>query len=451
MDFKRFLNFKNILIGAAIFAAVFAILIFSGKVPLFNSASKQKLSGTVRVWGTIPNTTMSYFVDAFDKEAKSYNMQYTEIPYAEFNQRLIKALADGYAPDLIIAPSDIAFANSNRIYHVSPMTISESNFRNMFADIAAPLIEMPVGFLALPVSVDPLVLYYNRDILSSNGFYEPPKTWGDLYRYEDKITKIENGNIIMSTIAFGTYDNIPNISNVILSMILQQGGTIVSKEYMPDNNGNYLPRYFVNVDELNPNTGVSPLNSALSFSKDFADSQKSTYNWNARSGDALSQFIAGNLAFYIGYASEAGYIKSANQKLYFDYTYLPQIEGSQVSATFGKLYTIFMLKTSPSPDLAYTVMVSLATGPFSQSLVGVTGGFSALKNNIAQSISSGDQGAEIFGNSVLISKSFYDLHRNNLEGLMREAIRQVYNGEKSTVEASEIFSENLQAVYDNQN
>src|SRR5574344_2038164 len=134
MDFKRFLNFKTILLGIGIFAAILAVLIFSGKVPLFNSASKQKLTGTVRVWGTIPSMNMTYFVDAFDKEAKTYNMEYTEIPYSEINQKLVMALADGYAPDLIIAPSEIAFANSNRIYPVSPSTISEASFRNMFAD-----------------------------------------------------------------------------------------------------------------------------------------------------------------------------------------------------------------------------------------------------------------------------------------------------------------------------
>jgi DNA topoisomerase IB len=106
-----------------------------------------------------------------------------------------------------------------------------------------------------------------------------------------------------------------------------------------------------------------------------------------------------------------------------------------------------MLRTSPNQNLAYQVMIALATGPLSQNLVAMTGGVSALKANISSAISSGDQGAEVFGNSALISKNFYDLHREDLERLMREAIRQVYNGEKSTVEASSEFTENLQAVY----
>ena len=50
-----------------------------------------------------------------------------------------------------------------------------------------------------------------------------------------------------------------------------------------------------------------------------------------------------------------------------------------------------------------------------------------------------------------MSKGFYDLHRRDLETLMREAIRKVYNGEASTVEASTAFSQNLQNVYNGEN
>lgn len=110
-----------------------------------------------------------------------------------------------------------------------------------------------------------------------------------------------------------------------------------------------------------------------------------------------------------------------------------------------------MLKTSPNQSLAYQVMIALATGPFSQNLVALTGGVSALKANIAQSISSGDHTGEVFGNSALISKTFYDLHRADLEILMSRAINQVYSGEKSTVEASTDLASQLQTVYNSQN
>ncbi len=450
MNFSKFLNIKSILFGAGIFAVVIALLGFSGKLPFFDSKSTKEYTGVVRVWGTMPTQSMYDFVSMFNKEAKTYSMQYTEVEAKNISKRLIKAIADGNSPDLIIAPSEIAFENEHRIIPVSVATISEVNYKNIYADIASILINTPNGYIGLPISVDPLVLYYNRDILSTNGFSKPPETWGDLYKYEEKITRKDaNNNISLSTIAFGTYDNIPNITDTIISMIFQQEQIPVSKTLKPNSIGEVYVNYIVNMNEPNTDTGISPFNSALEFMMNFSDPEKESYNWNPKFKDAFSQFVSGDVAFYIGFASELGYIKSMNQKLNFDYTYLPQVSGSKVSATYGRLNSIFLLKTSPNKNLAYLVMQYFANqGPYNQALVVNTGGVSVLKADINTAMSSGDQGAEIFGKSALISKNFYDLHRSKLESFIREAIRQVYNGEKTIIEAGEIFSENLQTAYD---
>lgn len=173
MNFTRFLNFKGIVIGVAIFSVIFAVLAFSGKIPIFSSTAKQKLTGTLQVWGTIPKSSMNAFVDNFDKTAKTYNMVYTEVKESEINQKLILALADGYAPDLLITPSEVVFANQNRLLPIDKTSITESDFRNLFIDAASILIDTN-GYLGLPLSIDPLVLYYNRDILSSNGYITAP-------------------------------------------------------------------------------------------------------------------------------------------------------------------------------------------------------------------------------------------------------------------------------------
>ncbi len=255
----------------------------------------------------------------------------------------------------------------------------------------------------------------------------------------------------MSTIAFGTYNNIPNITDTIIAMIMQQGQTPIDRNFVKDSVGNYSVGYQVNFNTAVKEGNISPLNSALAFTKDFSDSLKPVYNWDITKRNALSEFISGNLAFYVGFASEANYIKSANQKLYFDYTTIPQIDGNNLKTTYGNLYTISMLKTSPNQNLAYQVMVALATGEFSQYLVPLTGGVSALKVNITQGIQSGDHTASVFGSSALIAKTFYDLHRDNLESLMARAINQIYSGEKSTVEAANDLTDQLQTVYNNIN
>jgi len=162
---------------------------------------------------------------------------------------------------------------------------------------------------------------------------------------------------------------------------------------------------------------------------------------------ALSQFISGNLAFYIGYASELSYIKSANKKLYFDFTYLPQVANTNISTTYGKMYTLFMLKNSQNSAAAYYTMLSLATGEYSSNLSASTGGVSSLKKTL--NTPSGDQSSVIFGRSGLIAKGFQNLYPNRVETLMKDAIDSVANGSASTVDAAKSFSEDLQAVYGN--
>ena len=448
---KKLLTFKGILIAIAIFGIIFALLGLSGKLPFLNNGSKQKLTGNLRVWGIIPKNDFGDFEGLFNKTAKTYSMSYKEVDYNDFNLELIKAIADGNAPDIIIGPSELSFANEKRIYPISTQVITESNFRNYFINTASILYSPLLGgYLGLPISIDPLILYYNRDILSSHGILYPPKTWADVIEYTKKISGADqDGNTKLSTIAFGTYDNIPHISDILLSLVFQQGQIPVSFDYKKNADGLYKAKYNVLLNEnLDPaDDNSSALSFAFAYTKDFSDTQKEVYNWNSNSSDALSSFVGGELAFYIGYASELSYIKSANQKLYFDYTVLPQISEKNL-ASFGRLNTISILNTSPNINLAEQVVVALTTGVFSQDLTGVVGGVSALTNNINTLLSSGIQSDEILGRSALISKNFPDLHRNDLEKSMREAIRLIYSGAKSTTEASSIFTKSLQDVYD---
>jgi hypothetical protein len=102
------------------------------------------------------------------------------VTYKEFSEEnisgaLITALADGNAPDLIITPYSLALQNSSRINTISNTTISESDYRNTFADESQILIS-PNGYLGFPISIDPLVMYYNRDILSTSGIAAAPST-----------------------------------------------------------------------------------------------------------------------------------------------------------------------------------------------------------------------------------------------------------------------------------
>jgi ABC-type glycerol-3-phosphate transport system substrate-binding protein len=41
----------------------------------------------------------------------------------------------------------------------------------------------------MPLFVDPIVLYYNKDILSNEGIVNPPRTWDELFLLNSVLTK----------------------------------------------------------------------------------------------------------------------------------------------------------------------------------------------------------------------------------------------------------------------
>ena len=454
MNTSNILNLKNILFGLGIFAVAIAMLGFSGKLPGFTNQPKNgnQFSGKVTIWGTLPKENIQKTLDLFNKNsAKTYSVIYKEVAEDSLVSTLIQTLADGSSPDLILAPYSYILQNEKRLAILTKGVISEIDYKNTFADEGEVLLTN-AGYLGLPISIDPLILYFNRDLLSSSGFGNPPTTWDQFFDYNLKITKRNNnGDFKVSTIPFGTYRNIPHITDIVLAMVIQLGSLEpVSKSFGKDVNGNFIPKYKVNVndDPYNPGSEAGPLNIILAFMKNFADSQKETYNWHNNMPDALLNFISGSQSFYIGYASEASYIKNANQKLYFDYTYLPQVAGKNIFTTYGRMYTLSLLKSAPNSAAAYSTMLSLSTGKYSSALSAATGGVSALKSVLAAP--SGEQSSIIFGKSALTAKGFQDLHRDQLESLVKQSIESVYTGSKSTVEAAKDFSGNLQEVY-NQN
>jgi ABC-type glycerol-3-phosphate transport system substrate-binding protein len=152
----------KILLGVGIFAAVFSVLIFSGKIPGIGPGEK-KVTGGVVLWGTIPETQMNQMIQQFNLNAKTYRVDYTEVKEENFEQSLLVALANGTGPDLVMAPYQTLLAQSERIYPFPITSLGEKQFKDMYVDGASVFFGTE-GALALPVSIEPMVLFYNRTL-----------------------------------------------------------------------------------------------------------------------------------------------------------------------------------------------------------------------------------------------------------------------------------------------
>jgi len=83
----------------------------------------------------------------------------------------------------------------------------------------------------LPLTVDTLVMYYNKDLLNSAGIPEPPNNWKTFQESMRKLVKLDReGNILVSGAAIGTGANVERAGD-ILSLLMMQNGAKMTDDY----------------------------------------------------------------------------------------------------------------------------------------------------------------------------------------------------------------------------
>ncbi len=175
-------NFKLILTIVFVAFAVFGILVFSGSIPIGEKKAQQGSGGTVVLWGTVKTDSMHEMVQEFNDTYKLYTLKYEQKNASTFDQDLLEALASGKGPDLFFLYDDLAYDYSNKIFPIPYTSYPVATYKNAFAG-AAEVFLTSKGILALPLSIDPIVMYYNRSILNSNGIVYPPTNWSELTKW----------------------------------------------------------------------------------------------------------------------------------------------------------------------------------------------------------------------------------------------------------------------------
>jgi ABC-type glycerol-3-phosphate transport system substrate-binding protein len=122
----------------------------------------------------------------------------------------------------------------------------------------------------LPLSMDTLVLYYNKDMLNRAKIALPPETWQQFVEQVPKLTLVDvDNNIIQSGAAIGTSNNVPRVMDIISLLMMQNGATMIL--------GNQAE-----FGEADPEQkDYFPGAKALEFYTSFANPDVEWYSWNA--------------------------------------------------------------------------------------------------------------------------------------------------------------------------
>lgn len=287
-----------------VFLAVAAGLFFGGKflLSMFGGSSKV----TLTYWGLWEDTPILQNVLAdFQKQNPKITVQYIKQSPRQYRERLAAAIDRGQGPDVYRFHNTWVAMLRNELATAPKDVMTPAEFSSSFYPVAATNLVAGQSVYGIPMEIDGLGLYYNEDLFAAAGV-TVPTTWEDVLNMVPKLT-VKNGNTITtSAIALGTTGNIENFSDILATMMLQNGATLVtptSKE----------------------------AEEALTFYRKFANPSDPVYTWNDTLDNSIYAFATGKVAMIIAPSWRAFDVKQMNSSLHFKIVPIPQLPGNTVT------------------------------------------------------------------------------------------------------------------------
>ncbi|MDP3661454.1 MAG: extracellular solute-binding protein [bacterium] len=399
--------FQIILLAVFVIAAIGGLVAFS----LFKGNSGPNGGPAVlEIWGSFP--AQAFSAATADLSGDEFNLTYTEIRADKFEQAFIEALAAGRGPDAIILPSDLVVRHSDKIVPIPLDTLSERRFKDSFVE-ATEVFLSTTGTIAVPLAVDPLVAYWNRDRFGAAGIARPPRYWDEVLTLVPKLTlRNRLGQIQISGVSLGEYRNITNAKEILAALFFQSGGKLVSRTIEGG--------FGVSLDDF-ANAG-----SALGFFTEFANPVKKLYTWNRGLPPSRDMFASGDLALYFGFASEYAGLREKNPHLNMSATPFPQTRDSKLVVSFGKAWGIAALKTSKNPAGAMRLGFALADSARAQKLAEALGTVPPLRALLERKQESAAK--SVFYEAALQARGFLDPNPTETTKLFQAVVEDITGG-----------------------
>lgn len=308
-----------------ILSLIFAVV----AIPFFSGCGAATQSGYIvnlEVWGTFDDS-LAYA--EIINQYKTLNPYVGEIKYRKFSQdsyrqELVDALASGQGPDIFLISNGWFPAFENKVEPSPGPLMSEQDIKSNFPDVVASDFVIDGKTYAVPLSIDSLALYYNKDMFNAASITSPPVKWDDFDADVKKLTKIKpDGSFAVSGAAMGTGTNISKSADLVSMLMMQNGVNLPYKKGAQVK----LEEGVVGQDGKVFQAGEQALGFYTNFAKlsTTAGTMNPSYTWNARQHYSIDAFAEGSVAMMLGYSYQSEAIKKINPKLNFAVASVPQI------------------------------------------------------------------------------------------------------------------------------
>ena len=385
---------------------------------------------TLEYWRVFDDDdTFDTIVDNYQSLHPNVSIDYRELRFDEYEDELIRAFAEDRGPDLFtihnmdmheysdlllpmpesVVVTETQSSGGLRSETVTVLTekptMTMRQLDNLYVEQvvddvvmdyqANPDIDPVESIFGLPMGLDSMVLYYNRDLLSAAGIAAAPETWAD---FQDSVIAItdydSDGNISQSAAAMGTADNVERAAD-ILSVLMMQNHTEMTDErgrvsfhQIPDG-----------VEDRYPGL------DAIEFYTDFANPTKEVYTWNDDMGSSFEAFANGQTAFFFGYSYHIPLLRTVAPKLNFQISGMPQIDPSVHQVHYANYWIEGVAANSDEANWAWDFLLFATAEDQVVHYLEEAGKPTALRSLITEQLT--DDTLGIFAEQILLSTNWY--------------------------------------------
>jgi len=259
---------------------------------------------TLVYWGLWePESVMNQVIADWQKEHPQVKIEYSLQSKQQYRERVQSALARGEGPDIFRYHVTWLPMLKNQLDSLPAEVMSASQFETTFYPVAATQLRSGTSYLGLPLEMDTLALFYNKEIFQTAG-KTPPTTWDELRRTAIELTTVdEAGKIQTAGVALGTTNNVEHWSDILGLMMLQN-----------------------EADLANPTGSLAE--DALTYYTIFNTTDQV---WDLTLPNSIMAFASGQVAMAFGFSWDVFEIKNLNPDLEFGVVKAPQLSGTNVA------------------------------------------------------------------------------------------------------------------------
>jgi multiple sugar transport system substrate-binding protein len=349
-----------------------------------------------------------------------------------YEQELIQALAAGKGPDIFMFHSTWLPKHIDKIVPFPQSVITLVELRNLFPQVVEQDFAPDGVIYALPLYIDTLALYWNKDYFDAKKVALPPRDWREFLALVPRLRELDSrGNIVRAAAAIGGSAKSVNRASDIISLLMLQNGT-----QMTDQN-------FGSATFGSGGGDKNPGKNALEFYTRFANPASPVYTWNDSLHYSLDSFAEGNAAMMFNYSYHISTLRSKNPYLNFGIAPVPQIGGGAKPITFANYWGLAVSKQSPNASAAWQYIKFITTNTeLARAYMQKTKHPPALRVLIDEMQSDPDLG--VFAQQALTARSWPQIDNNLVDRVFSDMIEGVVSGrmtiDKALKEAEDAIS-----------